>query len=72
MKEIQCAVKGALLEVTFPYQKGQSLRGLPRMLVELIGAWEGINPNLSFRQCGDLGVVLKRSGVQWNGHSIVF
>ena len=72
MQEVQRPVKGALFEVAFPHKEGQALGCLPRVLIELVGASERIDPNLRFCKGGDLWVVLKCNGVQWNGHGSLF
>ena len=72
VQEVQRPVKSALFEVAFPYEEGQALGCLPRVLIELVGASERIDPTLGLRQGGDLRVVLKRCGVQWNGHGGLF
>lgn len=72
MQEIQRPVKSALFEVAFPYEESEALGCLPRVLIELVGASEGIDPTLGLREGGNLRVVLKRCGVQWNGHGSLF
>ena len=72
VQEVQRPVKSALFEVAFPHEEGEALGCLPRVLIELVGASERIDPNLRFGKGGDLRVVLKRCGVQWNGHGSLF
>ena len=72
VQEIERSVEGPLLEVTSPYQQRQALGRLPCVLIELMWARERINPGRCFSERCDAGVVLKRRGVQWNGHGSVF
>jgi hypothetical protein len=72
VQEIERSVKGPLLEVAFPNQKRKALGCLPRMLIELMGAWERINPSRCLGERCDAWIVVKRGGVQWNGHGSVF
>ena len=65
-------MKSALFEVAFPHKEGEALGCLPRVLIELVGACKRIDPTLGFREGGDVRVVLKRCGVQWNGHGGLF
>ena len=65
-------MKSALFEVAFPNQEGEALGRLPCVLIELVGASKRIDPTLGLRQGGDLRVVLKRCGIQWNGHGSLF
>ena len=72
VQEVQGPVKSALFEVAFPHQEGESLGRVPCVLIELVGASKRIDPTLGLSQGGDLRVVLKRCGVQWNGHGSLF
>ena len=72
MQEVQRPVKSALFEVTFPHEKGEALGCLPRVLIELVGACKRIDPTTGLREGSDLRVVLKRCGIQWNGHGSLF
>ena len=72
VQEVQRPVKSALFEVAFPHEEGEALGCLPRVLIELVGASERIDPNLRFGKGCDLWVVLKSCGVQWNGHGSLF
>ena len=72
VQEVQRPVKSALFEVAFPHEEGEALGCLPRVLIELVGASERIDPALGLCEGGDLRVVLKRCGVQWNGHGSLF
>ena len=72
VQEVQRPVKSALFEVAFPHEDGETLGCLPSVLIELVGASERINPALGLCEGGDLRVVLKRCGVQWNGHGSLF
>ena len=72
VQEVQRPVKSALFEVAFPHEEGETLGCLPSVLIELVGASERINPALGLCEGGDLRVVLKRCGVQWNGHGSLF
>ena len=65
-------MKSTLFEVAFPDEECEAFSCLPRVLIELVGASERIDPNLRFCKGGDLWVVLKRNGVQWNGHGSLF
>lgn len=72
VQEVQRPMKSALFEVAFPHEKGEALGCLPRVLIELTGSSERIDPTLGLREGRDLRVVLKRCGVQWNGHGSLF
>ena len=72
VQKVQRPVKSALFEVAFPHEDGETLGCLPSVLIELVGASERINPALGLCEGGDLRVVLKRCGVQWNGHGSLF
>ena len=72
VQEVQRPVKSALFEVAFPHEEGEALGCLPRVRIELVGASERIDPALGLCEGGDLRVVLKRCGVQWNGHGSLF